>query len=177
MRRYITLIFTLLTTTTLFAQQPWAELSSSQQSSVLVSRRVNGAMRRVMGGDIAISQLDRATRNEILERVANAAVAHNIVNAIIRSPYTRMLDPHFHFGLIEQDPDDNKFVDCAIVASAKYIVTEDHHYDVLKRCSFPKVDVVDLDTFLCEVQQLSRYGVSSADSHLLNEPIVTYGQE
>ena len=88
-----------------------------------------------------------------------------------------MLSPYYKFNLITADPDDNKFVDCAIVASAKYIVTEDHHYDVLKRCSFPKVDVVDLDTFLCEVQQLSRYGVSSADSHLLNEPIVTYGQE
>ena len=39
--------------------------------------------------------------NEILEKVANAAVAHNIVNAIARSPYTRMFDPHFRFGLIE----------------------------------------------------------------------------
>ena len=56
--------------------------------------------------------------SEILERVANEAVAHNIVNAIARSPYTQMFDPHFHFGLIEQDPDDNKFVDCAIVAGA-----------------------------------------------------------
>ena len=33
--------------------------------------------------------------SEILERVANAAVAHNVVNAIIRSPYTRKLDPHY----------------------------------------------------------------------------------
>ena len=38
---------------------------------------------------------------------------------IARSPYTRMFDPHFHFGLIEQDPDDNKFVDCVIVAEAE----------------------------------------------------------
>ena len=53
---------------------------------------------------------------EIIERVANAAVAHNIVNAIIRSPFTRFFTPHFRFRLIEQDPDDNKFVDCAIVA-------------------------------------------------------------
>ena len=86
--------------------------------------------------------------NEILGRVANTAVAHNIVNAIVRSPYTRMLDPHFHFGLIEQDPDDNKFVDCAIAANARYIVTEDHHFDVLKRCDFPKVDIIKLDAFL-----------------------------
>lgn len=92
MRRYITLLFTLLTTTTLFAQQPWAELSSSQQSSVLVSRRVNGAMRRVMGGDIAISQLDRATRNEILERVttrcndANTAALYVYLYNLLREP-------------------------------------------------------------------------------------------
>ena len=38
---------------------------------------------------------------------------------IARSPYTRMFDRHFHFGLIEQDPDDNKFVDCVIVAEAE----------------------------------------------------------
>lgn len=86
--------------------------------------------------------------NEILERVANAAVAHNIVNAIIRSPYTRMLDPHFRFGLIEQDPDDNKFVDCAIIAGADYIVSEDAHFRVLAEIPFPNVNVIRLDEFL-----------------------------
>ena len=79
--------------------------------------------------------------NEILEKVANATVAHNIVNAIARSPYTRMFDPHFRFGLIEQDPDDNKFVDCAIVAGAEYIVSEDAHFRVLDTIPFPSVSV------------------------------------
>lgn len=43
-------------------------------------------------------------------------------------------DPHYTFALIEADKDDNKFVDCAIAANAKCIVTEDstsfvyHHY-------------------------------------------------
>ena len=86
--------------------------------------------------------------NEILGRVANTAVAHNIVNAIVRSPYTRMLDPHFHFGLIEQDPDDNKFVDCAIIAGADYIVSEDSHFRVLSEIPFPNVNVIRLDEFL-----------------------------
>ena len=85
---------------------------------------------------------------EILERVANAAVAHNIVNAIVRSPYTRMLDPRFHFGLIEQDPDDNKFVDCAIIAGADYIVSEDAHFRVLADIPFPRVNAIRLDEFL-----------------------------
>lgn len=86
--------------------------------------------------------------NEILERVANAAVAHNIVNAIARSPYTRMLDPQYRFGLIEQDPDDNKFVDCAIIAGADYIVSEDAHFRILADIPFPSVAVIRLDEFI-----------------------------
>lgn len=88
---------------------------------------------------------------EVIERVANAEVAHNIVNAIVRSPYTCFFDPHFHFRLIEQDPDDNKFVDCAIIAGADYIVTEDAHFRVLEDISFPKVYIVRLECFIKEI--------------------------
>ena len=91
--------------------------------------------------------------SEILERVANEAVAHNIVNAIARSPYTQMFDPHFHFELIEQDPDDNKFVDCAIVAGADYIVSEDAHFRVLETIPFPSVIVKRLEEFLKDLQE------------------------
>ena len=31
---------------------------------------------------------------------------------------------------------------------AKYIVTQDHHYDVLRNTPFPKIEVVDIDEFL-----------------------------
>lgn len=64
---------------------------------------------------------------EIIGRVANEVVAYNVVNAIVRSPFTRFFTPPFRFRLIEQDPDDNKFVDCAITAGADYIVSEDAH--------------------------------------------------
>lgn len=50
--------------------------------------------------------------------------------------------------MIETDPDDNKFVDCAIVAHAHFIVTNDRHYDILKQIPYPKVNVVSLDKFL-----------------------------
>ena len=92
--------------------------------------------------------------NEILGRVANTTVAHHIVNAIVRSPYTRMLDPHFRFGLIEQDPDDNKFVDCAIIAGADYIVSEDAHFRVLAEIPFPTVNVIRMDEFLQDLNLL-----------------------
>lgn len=56
-------------------------------------------------------------------------------------------DSHFSFGLITVDADDNKFVDCAIVANAHFIVTEDKHFYVLKNIEFPHVDVIGIDDF------------------------------
>ena len=54
----------------------------------------------------------------------------------------------FNFNLIQNDADDNKFVDCAICANAKLIVTEDRHFDILKQCDFPRIPVMGLDDFM-----------------------------
>lgn len=56
--------------------------------------------------------------------------------------------------VLDTKPDDNKFVDCAIIANAKYIVTQDHHFDVLKNIDFPKVDVVNIQTFLNDLKKI-----------------------
>ena len=84
---------------------------------------------------------------EVLARNINVRVAEAIVYAILSRENVRKLDTHFRFHLIQADEDDNKFVDCAIAANARYIVTEDHHFDVLKEISFPAVDVINIDEF------------------------------
>lgn len=85
---------------------------------------------------------------EILQRLTDVRTAKDVIELIINNPYTRFITPYFHFNLIVADQDDNKFVDCAISANAKYIVTEDHHFDVLKQYNFPKVDIIKLEAFL-----------------------------
>jgi len=55
--------------------------------------------------------------------------------------------------LIEVDPDDNKFVDCAIAANALFIVTNDHHFDVLQTIPFPTVSIIRIDDFLALLVQ------------------------
>lgn len=74
--------------------------------------------------------------------------AELILNTIVKSPHVLFFTPHYHFNLITADPDDNKFVDCAIQANAHYIVTNDHHYDVLQHIEFPKVGLIKLMDFL-----------------------------
>ncbi|MBQ7192151.1 MAG: hypothetical protein IJS00_04690 [Paludibacteraceae bacterium] len=56
--------------------------------------------------------------------------------------------------MIKEDKDDNKFVDCAIKANAKYIVSEDHPFDVLKKIDYPPIDVIGIDEFLLELQKM-----------------------
>ncbi len=84
---------------------------------------------------------------EILTQKVNHTFAVRIINALLKSNCLKLFDPHYHFELITQDPDDNKFVDCAIIASADYLVSEDRHFNVLKQVPFPKVNVVTLDQF------------------------------
>lgn len=84
---------------------------------------------------------------EILSQKVNMQFAENIVRAILESPYCLRFEPHFHFRLIQQDLDDNKFVDCAIIANADYIVSDDSHFRVLASIPYPHVQVVSLDQF------------------------------
>ena len=84
---------------------------------------------------------------EILNRLAGKKTADLVLNTIIECKNVVFLMPYYHFNLISADPDDNKFVDCAIQANARYIVTNDHHYDVLRQIEFPKVEIIKLMDF------------------------------
>lgn len=85
---------------------------------------------------------------EILGRFFNPQFAETVINAILESKHVVRVNPTYRFNLITADPDDNKFVDCAIRANARYIVTNDHHYGILRQIDFPKVGVIRLMDFL-----------------------------
>ncbi len=57
-------------------------------------------------------------------------------------------EPFYNWQLIEADPDDNKFADCAVACGADYLVTNDRHYDVLNLIPFPPIKVIKADAFL-----------------------------
>ena len=85
---------------------------------------------------------------EIFSEKVSSQFANNIITAILRNPCTRRYDPQYHFGLISQDADDNKFVDCAIIANADYIVSEDTHFKELSSIPFPQVRLLSLPQFM-----------------------------
>ena len=64
---------------------------------------------------------------EVLQRLAGRDTAEYVLNGILKSKYVELITPYYRFNLIQADPDDNKFVDCAIAANAHFIVTGHLH--------------------------------------------------
>jgi putative PIN family toxin of toxin-antitoxin system len=85
--------------------------------------------------------------SEILTRFYNQRFASDVINELLLSFNVIKASSYYKWNLITVDPDDNKFVDCALNACADYLVTNDHHFNVLKTLEFPQIKVIDIDTF------------------------------
>lgn len=78
----------------------------------------------------------------------NVQLANVLINTLLNCPFVSRVETYFRYNLIEADPDDNKFVDCALACGAKFIVSEDTHFNILKEIDFPKVEVINLEQFV-----------------------------
>ena len=97
---------------------------------------------------LCVSNEILAEYEEILSIHTSPEVARNVVEAIARHPQIHYREAYFHFHLLaDVDKDDDKFVDCAIAANADYIVSEDTHFNALKKIPFPLLTVLTLDEF------------------------------
>lgn len=73
--------------------------------------------------------------------------AELVLNILSVAPNVIFAEPYFKWQLIEKDADDNKFADLAISLGAEYLVSNDKHFNILKKISFPKVNVVTIQKF------------------------------
>ena len=80
---------------------------------------------------------------EIIARKNGPAIASAAIELLVSLPNVHFINRYFHWNLITADPDDNKFVDCAIAADAQFLVSDDRHFQILKTVEFPKVEVID----------------------------------
>jgi uncharacterized protein len=56
------------------------------------------------------------------------------------------VEPTEHFEVVEDDPTDNQFIDCAVAAKADYLVTGDSH--LLRHGRYGKTKIVNVDGFI-----------------------------
>jgi putative PIN family toxin of toxin-antitoxin system len=84
---------------------------------------------------------------EVLSYYYSVPFAETVLEEILLSPNTMPVTVYYKWNLITVDPDDNKFVDCALHAGADFIITNDKHFNVLKDIPFPKVNIIGIEAF------------------------------
>ena len=84
---------------------------------------------------------------EILSRFYSKEIAEFTIATLLKSQNIIQITPFYKWHLIVTDPEDNKFVDCALNAGADYIVTNDKHFNILKTLDFPPIKVINIETF------------------------------
>ena len=85
---------------------------------------------------------------EILTQKASPLIAEIIMKIFATRRNVVKIEPAWRFNMIKADPDDNKFVDCAICGNAEYIVSNDTHFSSLKHINFPIVIVLRIQEFI-----------------------------
>ena len=74
-----------------------------------------------------------------------------MLRLLLLLPNVERIEPRFRWNLIAADPDDNKFVDTALMANAEVIVTHNAHFDVLSQVAFPQVRVLSAEALRAEL--------------------------
>jgi uncharacterized protein len=94
---------------------------------------IHGEFHLVLSNDIL------SEYTEVIKRKTNAIVSNNIAEMLLNLDNLNKVEVYFEWKLIEKDPDDNKYVDAAIVGLADFIVSNDQHFKVLKNINFLKL--------------------------------------
>lgn len=88
---------------------------------------------------------------EVVDRHMGRSACEHLKGVFDNLPNLEKITTWYRFNLIIKDPDDNKFVDCAIAANADFIVSEDQDFSVLAKIDFPKVKVCSIEEFRSKI--------------------------
>lgn len=130
-------------------------------TNVLLSSLAHSSEKRPIFDAVIEGKYTLAISNEIIEEYAEiiarkttVEISANVIRLLLDLHNVQKTDIHFKWNLINKDPDDNKFVDCAIAAGVRFVVSDDKHFRILKEIDFPYVEVITADEFLEELKQL-----------------------
>ncbi len=71
---------------------------------------------------------------------------NSTLDFLLLLPNVIQVTPHFKWNLLK-DPDDNKFIDCAVAGNADFIITNDRDFNILKKLVFPPIEKLTSQEF------------------------------
>ncbi|WP_259068499.1 putative toxin-antitoxin system toxin component, PIN family [Mucilaginibacter sp. X4EP1] len=97
--------------------------------------------------NVAITTDILAEYEEQLSHHWNSLVSVSVIRSLTELSTVLFTTVYYNLNLISIDEDDNKFVDCAFASNADYIITNDSHFNILKKIDFPSIPTLRLDEF------------------------------
>ena len=81
---------------------------------------------------------------KVINREFSKQAIEVVFSILLTAVNTQRFEPSYKWQLVSDDPDDNKFVDCALGANVDYLVSNDRHLRNLLKIKdlFPPVPVV-----------------------------------
>lgn len=103
---------------------------------------LNGELELVVTTEILLEY------EEKLSEFYSPEYAELITKVLINLPNIIKINPiSFNWLLINNDKDDNKFVDAYVASNATIIITNDRHFRILKKIKFPPVTFCKITDF------------------------------
>ncbi len=96
---------------------------------------------------LCVSQEILLEYEEILSQKMNENIARNVINFLLTSPQVQLINVFYHWQIISEDPDDNKFIDCSVSSNAYCLVSNDKHFNIARNIDFPKILILNLEEF------------------------------
>ena len=117
-------------------------LTSGSPYHLIFQSLVNGNFNLAVTSDILLEY------EEILQQEYSVATTKTFITLLNELHNVDFIHTYFHWQLMNVDPDDNKYCDCAVASQASYIVTEDRHFDALQHIPFPSLTAIKIDDFM-----------------------------
>lgn len=80
--------------------------------------------------------------------------AELVIGSMLLLNHVKKIEVYYKFHLIASDKDDDKFIDCAFASNVHYLVSNDRHFNILKKTEFPKINIIKIDEFKTLLENL-----------------------
>lgn len=109
---------------------------------IIMDKLLDGAFEAYITTDILLEY------EEKLKEFYDDEIAELIMQAFTLLSNVKQQEIYYFLNMITNDADDNKFADCAFASNVHYLVSNDKHFNVLKRREFPKINIIRIEEFI-----------------------------
>ena len=118
-----------------------ASISSRSQFRVIIDQLFAGRFQMVVSAEILLEY------EEKIGEIFSTETAENFINALLLLPHVIRTEPLF-FSKLLHDEEDNKFLDIYYASMADYLVTNDRHFNILKKIKLPVHHLLNVSQFV-----------------------------